>query len=218
MSSRIDGYISSRLNIGEEDMKRLSFEAECGPDGVFYETPIPHIKNIRWTRRKYEFARRQLIDEGLSRGDRIVDMGCGFGVGTHILSWYFDVVGIESHEPLCDFCIKTWPEFEFLCMDAAEVDIEKFDGFVAIDVIEHFTDPLGALRRWGVDMEGILVGRTIEKGNMAGRREDVKKYGLSFHEEFTRDELRECIPDVKIYYRESEIPSYFWFTFGGVRS
>lgn len=90
---------------------------------------------------RYKFAARLI-----TMNDRVLDAGCGQGIGSVFLSTFaHSVVGVDVDKKLVDYCGEAYKEIEnlsFLIMDLRKVRGPKnnqFDVIVCLDVIEHFT-------------------------------------------------------------------------------
>jgi 2-polyprenyl-3-methyl-5-hydroxy-6-metoxy-1,4-benzoquinol methylase len=74
----------------------------------------------------------------------ILDLGCGRGWLTSLLSTYGNVVGIEPVKPVFEYAKKLFPKINFICgtsKDLLKLDnYQKYDLIVASEVIEHIPD------------------------------------------------------------------------------
>jgi len=76
---------------------------------------------------------------------KILDLGCGRGWLTNLLSKYGNIVGIEPVKPVVKYAKKMFPHIEFICGTTKDLirnnDIfNKYDLIVASEVIEHIPD------------------------------------------------------------------------------
>ena len=113
------------------------------------------------TRNMYEFIKNQSIDKVLNHPQypkfiwrpKVVDVGCGSGVGTNILSQEADFTwGIDKNKMSIDFAkdcftrnkngIYYSAEVKFDQLDIVEDtrELMQFDVVVAIEIIEHIDD------------------------------------------------------------------------------
>ena len=73
---------------------------------------------------------------------KTVDVGCGWGPGTHVLSTgekVTETVGIDVVDPMLKEVRVTYPNIRFECQSIHDFR-EKFDSVVRIGVIEHIKD------------------------------------------------------------------------------
>jgi 2-polyprenyl-3-methyl-5-hydroxy-6-metoxy-1,4-benzoquinol methylase len=84
----------------------------------------------------YKFAAKML-----GRGRRVLDIGCGEGLGTWLLAAECGgAVGVDFDQDAVAVAKKNWPDprIRFDCADALSLaGKERFDGVVHFDVIEH---------------------------------------------------------------------------------
>ena len=90
-------------------------------------------------------ARYKFLIRFLKKTDRVLDAGCGHGLGTVFLSKYAkEVIGADVDEQLIDknnSDYKNITNIKFKKIDLLEQKNvkEKFDVLISLDVIEHFT-------------------------------------------------------------------------------
>jgi len=177
-------------------------------DGI-PEVGFPTKQKIEWIIRKYSIAEKLLR---WFKKKEIVDIGCGYGIGTKFLhDQGYSVVGVDYWKPLVEYCRSKYPKIPFIHARAEEFDISKFDGIVAIDVVEHFKDPKGVLKKWYSEMksDSILIVRTPHREIKEGRSRD---YNPHHHYELTPEEVVECLPGVVLYKPDvPQTPHVFWF-------
>ncbi len=74
----------------------------------------------------------------------ILDLGCGRGWLTHLLSDYGNVLGVEPVKPVVEYAKKLFPSIKFICGTSKELlketNFKKYDLIVASEVIEHIPD------------------------------------------------------------------------------
>lgn len=84
------------------------------------------------------------------RGKHVVDLGCGAGYGTYMLSWVAnDVLGIDVDRETIDYA---WRRFysDNLCYQVQNLErgpLPARDVCVAFEVLEHLVDPRGLMDR-----------------------------------------------------------------------
>jgi len=134
-------------------------------EDLFVNNPLwnkktPNVdESARWERI------RRLLDRHFkpAPGCRILDVGCGRGWLTNLLSRYGDAVGIEPIEPVVEHARRMFPALRFeIATPATFAGTEAFDLVVSSEVLEHVTDKAGFvadLRRL-LKKEGLLVVTT----------------------------------------------------------
>jgi len=108
-------------------------------EGITYKSdPLMFFVNLS----RYKFAGRHL-----KKTDRVLDAGCGAGVGTVMLSAFAGkVVGVDDDEELIAQCREQYgdlPKLDFRRADllAGPPEPSAFDAVVCLDVVEHFERP-----------------------------------------------------------------------------
>lgn len=94
---------------------------------------------------RYEFAVRQM-DELCLRTARVIDIACGVGYGSWMLSQhpYYRVLGVDSFLPAIEYAKRHWAaeNVQYICAPAQEVELPPFqDVAVCFETIEHLTEP-----------------------------------------------------------------------------
>lgn len=100
-------------------------------------------KNLKLNVRHYQVF-SHLLDAGLKKTDRILEIGCGFGTITSLMAKYISSgsivatdISVERIEA-CRRAFKGNPKVEFVITDMTDyVPKEKFDFIVLPDVLEH---------------------------------------------------------------------------------
>lgn len=107
----------------------------------FNERVIPGITanfQFKESLARYEFAASCLKD-----GIKVLDLGCGTGYGSDLLSRKFEVVAVDKDKEAISFAKKHYPNgARFLVCDVTNLPFEneKFDAVCAFEVIEHIKD------------------------------------------------------------------------------
>ncbi|MGH8123532.1 MAG: class I SAM-dependent methyltransferase, partial [Rudaea sp.] len=95
-----------------------------------------------------------------ARGTRLLDMPCGDGTLTAMMSPHFDhVVGVDASQNQLALAKARLPRVEFRHALIEELDLdEKFDTITMLNVLEHVVDPVAALKKAATFMadDGIL--------------------------------------------------------------
>jgi 2-polyprenyl-3-methyl-5-hydroxy-6-metoxy-1,4-benzoquinol methylase len=129
---------------------KVKFSKEKSFDDVYYENlfienplwnkPLPNEEEVlRWNIIK-DFTETVLIDQ---KKIKILDLGCGRGWLTHLMSKYGDVLGVEPVKQVCLHAKKLFPEINFKCgttRDLLRKYKNNFDLVVSSEVIEHIPD------------------------------------------------------------------------------
>lgn len=83
------------------------------------------------------------------RGQRVLDVGCGFATtSAHLQKLGNDVTGIESSELACDVAATRLARVIRADLLNADPGNEQFDVIIFADVLEHLPWPVGVLRRY----------------------------------------------------------------------
>ena len=113
----------------------------------FWNKPNPNVEEqLRWDIIKgfVEFVKENYYSSTTQKFT-ILDLGCGRGWLTFLLSKYGDIVGIEPVKPVLQYAKKMFPTIKFLCgttKDLIQVNKEfkTYDLIVSSEVIEHIPD------------------------------------------------------------------------------
>jgi len=121
---------------------------------------------------------RQLFEEaGISRGMRVLDVGCGSGdvafLTADLVGSSGRVVGVDRERKAVDWAnaranSKAITNVNFIEGDPAEMEFdEKFDAIVGRLVLMYYPDPVGALRKLTrhVRAEGLIVFQEMDMAN-----------------------------------------------------
>lgn len=94
-------------------------------------------------------ANEKLIDgfvrlSGLGKGAKVVDLGCGSGIFTYLLSTRgYDVEGLDISPKLLELGRRKWPTIPFVEGDVEHLPYEDgaLDGVLLSGIVHHFPDP-----------------------------------------------------------------------------
>ena len=155
----VDTFGSSRKRVGHVRVVR------CAKCGLGWQSPMPTAEALKETYRSMEDERR-LLDVGgrerparrylrlLSRyaGDtrgRLLDVGCSTGVFLHeSLRNGWDAIGIEPSAWLAAHArARLGARVRETTLEDEAFDDQSFAAVTMWDVLEHMTDPIGALRK-----------------------------------------------------------------------
>lgn len=112
-------------------------------ENSYWNTPEPNEEEkIRWEIIQ-NFLKKIEFKKGYCSFS-ILDLGCGRGWLTNLLSEYGDIIGIEPIKPVVEYAKKIFPKIKFICGTSKDLlkneEIKKFDLIVASEVIEHIPD------------------------------------------------------------------------------
>lgn len=102
----------------------------------------PGLQKWAWVAQHH--AMRYAWAIGAVANKTVVDLGCGTGYGSFMLSWVArQVTGIDSSAEAVDFAQQHFqaPNLHYSTDDLATMILPPADIFVAFEVVEHLTDP-----------------------------------------------------------------------------
>lgn len=166
-----------------------------------------------------EHWHRYLFAQSFARGKRVLDVACGEGYGSHLLSRLADqVVGVDVSAEVVAHANRrygTSPNLSYLVGDCERLDLPdaSFDVVVSFETIEHVSGQeavLAGIRRV-LKPEGILIMSSPNKKTYS----DDRNYRNEFHvkefygREFV-DFLRPHFRSVRIYGQKTLMNSAIW--------
>lgn len=160
------GLTFTDLLLSNNQLKELysrSFFSVKGQDYYYFRDRLTNLKNVymRINRIKQFFP-----------GDKLLDVGCGFGFFLYVAKETWDSQGIELSDFASDFArdlTKTKVvNADFLNVEFSE---ESFGIITMWDFIEHVSNPLAVLRKANkiMKMHGLLVISTPDVGSPVAR-------------------------------------------------
>ncbi|HEV8601031.1 MAG TPA: class I SAM-dependent methyltransferase [Patescibacteria group bacterium] len=145
----------------------------------------------------------------LSKGDKILDVGCGGGLKSKYLGKLgFKVVGIDFSEEMIKIAKEHYPEGEFYVKDIKKpIDLGSFDAIFAQAVLLHI--PKNEVIKVLENLMNILKPagylflsvKEQRPGNQDERIEIENDYGYDyqrFFSYFTKDDVRKYFSDLHI--------------------
>lgn len=177
------------------NIKRNSLSEIEVPERVVPERDCSYL--VGEHRVRYLFAR------GFVEGQRVLDLGCGSGYGTNLLSqdasW---AVGADISSEAVNYASEIYsaPNAVFVVSDACCLSFkpETFDIICAFEVIEHVEDQRGFLREAKrlLRSQGVLIVSTPnKKGDHSGNPYHVRELDSKEFKEL----LEEAFRSVKLY-------------------
>jgi 2-polyprenyl-3-methyl-5-hydroxy-6-metoxy-1,4-benzoquinol methylase len=119
------------------------------------------------------------LTDRLTRGARVLDVGCGLGLSTVAMARAFPasaVLGIDPHAPSIQRAHQRaaearLPNASFAATPVDALEADEFDLVVAIDTVHDMVEPVGALRA----MRGLLApGGMLFWSEPTGSREPLE--------------------------------------------
>lgn len=184
--------------IFKNNNRNLKNQVPLGDKGILGERD--DMFNPQFTNKggSYEHLQRYKWAAKRCKG-RILDLGCGTGYGTKILSGKSnEIYGIDVSQKAIDYAKKVYPGPQYTCCSAEKLPFEDnyFDAITAFEVIEHVQNPEKALDE---------VYRVLKKeGNLFistpnPRRLDKKIKHLLFRKPYP-EKVRPNIYHIKEFY------------------
>jgi 2-polyprenyl-3-methyl-5-hydroxy-6-metoxy-1,4-benzoquinol methylase len=122
----------------------------------YYKTK--YTENSYWSRAKLngdETARwisiKPLIESLQKDNLSIIDVGCGRGAFSNVISCYGDVIGIDPVNSVIEYGKELYPELELMALSLQDYVYifpdKKYDLVLCTEVIEHVVDKVGFLKK-----------------------------------------------------------------------
>lgn len=102
-----------------------------------------------WHAARNRWIEAAMLDAGLGRGARILEVGCGSGaVAGYLHARGFEVAGVDTYEVLVRKAHERFPDVSFFAAGVADLpaSVGEFDAVGFFDVLEHLDDPVGLVR------------------------------------------------------------------------
>jgi SAM-dependent methyltransferase len=114
---------------------------------------------------------KEVLDHSSDRRSRLLDVGCGLGYFLDVAhDEGFEVNGLEFNSTALDR-LKAKYVFPVWCDDFEDFSSDPYDVITMFDVIEHFRDPIAAVRKANQLLldNGILTLTTMDCGSLVSR-------------------------------------------------
>ena len=167
---------------------------------------------MEWNAQKYHETCGRVTEHGIKlvdilrkmRCNRVLDLGCGTGVLTNeIAGFAHEVTGIDSSSAMIEKAKTTYPNLEFIVMDACSLHWENYFDVVFSNAVFHFIKTQDILLNnihKALIKNGTLVCEFGASGNIAGLLDAIaeacKKRGKAYSLRFyypTHDEYSDIL-------------------------
>ena len=141
---KILNYFKSVLKRPQKDSESIFYE-NLFIENIHWNTPEPNDEEaLRWDIIK-SFLHHLQINEGFSIQSNILDLGCGRGWLTNLLSDFGNVKGIEPVSGVVKYAKSLFPKQDIIAGDSKTLlrsnkNLKNYDLIVASEVIEHIED------------------------------------------------------------------------------
>jgi trans-aconitate methyltransferase len=147
------------------------------------------------------------LNKILPQESSLLELGSGPGTDWKILDEYYNVTGSDYSREFLKHLTSTYPDGDFLHLDAATLDTsKKFDGIYSNKVLHHLTDSQlqqSVQRQRGVLNQGGIICHSFWKGEGS---ETFKGMFVNYHREpALRALFGECFEIISVSaYKEFE--------------
>ncbi len=167
---------------------------------------LQHEAESPWSGEHY--FRYDEVQKHIQPNDRVLDIACGTGYGTHRITQYTtgEVIGGDIAAEAVETCKKTWqaPNLDFRVLDGTRLDFPDgyFDRIVSFETIEHTTAYRQMIAEFArvLKPSGTLI---LSTPNSAITSPDGIVPNPYHTQEFRPDELKgilqEAFPHVELY-------------------
>lgn len=113
----------------------------------FWNKPTPNAEEeLRWNIIEdfVKYTKDNFYKSSLEKFE-ILDLGCGRGWLTFLLSKYGNIIGIEPVKPVINYAKRMFPNIKFICGTTKTLiddkkEFSKYDLIISSEVIEHIPD------------------------------------------------------------------------------
>jgi 2-polyprenyl-3-methyl-5-hydroxy-6-metoxy-1,4-benzoquinol methylase len=144
---KIFNFIKKYINTNGVSQTESAYYEQMFVKNPFWNKPNPNVEEqLRWTILE-SFVNYVKDNYYPSTRDKftILDLGCGRGWLTFLLSKYGNIVGIEPVKPVVKYAKKMFPHLTFICGTTKDLirqnkEFKTYDLIVSSEVIEHIPD------------------------------------------------------------------------------
>jgi 2-polyprenyl-3-methyl-5-hydroxy-6-metoxy-1,4-benzoquinol methylase len=137
------------------------------------------------------------------KGKRILEIGCGIGLGSALLDRNNEVFATDKLSDNAQLAKSLYPWVNFNVLDISKISLKGFDVVVCVDVLEHIKDYKSALDN--IIKSGEEVWLSTPNRNHPGIGKD-KPHNIFHVKEFTPREMLDMIG-------KENVEMYTWDTF-----